>query len=257
MKQIKTHLQIIDVLRVSVTPWQIPMVFYRFVVAFLTICLVVAAACAEPAPVRLPEGFVSCEAVIPDLHTDLRYATAYNFVGERIDGYGQPRCLLTRQAALALRAVQDELRPFGLGLKIFDAYRPQRAVDHFVRWANNLDDVRTKAEFYPGVEKKNLFRDDYISARSGHSRGSTVDLTIVSLQGKTPALELDMGTAFDFFGPESWPDFPGMTAPQRANRLLLQVTMKKHGFRPYAKEWWHFTLEAEPFPATYFDFPVE
>ena len=233
------------------------MIIYRLCIAILLVFLAAASSLAGPTPTQLPDGFVYCETVIPEIRTDLRYATPHNFVGVRIDGYLQPHCIMTRQAALALRNVQEELRPFGLGLKVFDAYRPQRAVDHFVRWAKNPDDTLMKAEFYPGVEKGNLFRDDYIAARSGHSRGSTVDLTIVSLRGESAEKELDMGTGFDFFGPESWPDHPAMTAQERANRLLLHVLMKKHGFRPYAKEWWHFTLEAEPFPATYFNFPVE
>lgn len=233
------------------------MVGNRLCSAILLVCLVAARSLAGSTPSRLPDGFVYCAAVIPDIRTDLRYATPHNFVGEKIDGYLQPQCILTRQAAFALRDVQEELRPFGLGLKVFDAYRPQRAVEHFVRWAKNPGDTRMKAEFYPGVEKGTLFRDDYIAARSGHSRGSTVDLTIVSLRSESTGMELDMGTRFDFFGSESWPDHPAMTAQERANRFLLQVMMKKHGFRPYAREWWHFTLEAEPFPATYFDFPVE
>jgi len=233
------------------------MLFSRLFIPILLVCLVAVMSPAEPTPQRLPDGFVYCEAVIPEIRTELRYATPHNFVGEKIDGYRRPRCILTRQAALALRNVQEELRPFGIGLKVFDAYRPQRAVDHFVRWANDLGDTRMKAEFYPGVEKGNLFRDDYIAARSGHSRGSTIDLTIVSLHGESTGTELDMGTSFDFFGPESWPDNPAMTAQQRANRMILQFVMKKQGFRPYSREWWHFTLETEPFPATYFNFPVE
>ena len=232
-------------------------IFNRLLVATLLVCLLRVSSQAEPAPQSPPDGFVHCETVIPDLATELRYATMHNFVGTNIDGYRRPRCILTRQAALALREVQKELRPFGLGLKVFDAYRPQRAVDHFVRWAKNLDDTRMKAEFYPAVDKEALFKEDYIAARSGHSRGSTVDLTIVSLAGMPKGAELDMGTAFDYFAPESWPEDRTMTAQQRANRLLLQVLMKRHGFRPYAREWWHFTLDGEPFPATYFDFPVE
>ncbi len=204
----------------------------------------------------LPQGFVDAATVIPGIRIELRYATAHNFVGEPIDGYLRQRCILTREAAQALRGVQEELAPFGLALKVFDAYRPQQAVDHFVRWARNGDDIRAKAEFYPGVDKGSLFKDDYISARSGHSRGSTVDVTIVELTGGAAGRELDMGTCFDFFGPESWPTDPRMTPVQRANRMLLQSVMKKHGFRPYAKEWWHFTLEHEPFPETYFDFPI-
>ena len=225
----------------------------RLLIPLLLVCLTAVPSIAGP----LPDGFVYCEAVVPGLGTDLRYATPHNFVGETIDGYRRPRCILTRQAALALRSAQEEFRPFGLGLKVFDAYRPQRAVDHFVRWTKNPGDTRMKADFYPGEEKGNLFRDDYIAARSGHSRGSTLDVTLVSLRGASAGRELDMGTGFDFFGPESWPDNPAMTAQQRANRMLLREVMKKHGFRPYAREWWHFTLEAEPFPSTYFDFPVE
>lgn len=203
----------------------------------------------------LPKGFVYVDEMIPDVRLELRYATTHNFVGERIDGYRQPRPILTRQAAEALQKVQEELSRFGLGLKVFDAYRPQRAVDHFVRWAKDVKDTRMKAEFYPGVDKENLFRDDYIAARSGHSRGSTVDVTIIDLDGAS-SWELDMGTGFDFFGPESWPERREIAPEQRAHRMLLQVLMKKHGFKPYPKEWWHFTLESEPFPETYFDFPV-
>ena len=152
--------------------------------------------------------------------------------------------------------MQKDLEAFGLGLKVFDAYRPQRAVDHFVRWAEDLDDTRMKAKYYPGVEKKHLFRDGYIAARSGHSRGSTVDLTIVSL-GPDDPVELDMGTGWDYFGPRSWPASLDVSPQQRANRMLLQSLMVKHGFKPLAEEWWHFTLKDEPFPKTYFDFVIE
>jgi D-alanyl-D-alanine dipeptidase len=203
----------------------------------------------------LPKGFVYADEVVPDLRLDLRYATNHNFVGEHIDGYVRPRPILTREAAEALKKAQEELRSFGLGLKVFDAYRPQRAVDHFVRWAKDVKDTRMKAEFYPGVRKEDLFRDDYIAAKSGHSRGSTVDLTIVPLD-EASARELDMGSGFDFFGPESWPTFSGISPERRAHRMLLQILMKRCGFKPYPKEWWHFTLENEPFPDTYFDFSV-
>lgn len=203
----------------------------------------------------LPRGFVSVDELIPDLRIDLRYAGAHNFVGRRIDGYRGHRAILTREAALALRGVQEELRRFGLGLKLFDAYRPQRAVDHFVRWAGDLKDTRMKGEFYPRVRKEELFREEYIARRSGHSRGSSVDLTIVSLDDPA-GRELDMGSGFDFFGKESWPEYRAIPSEQRAHRMLLQALMKKHGFRPYPKEWWHFTLENEPYPETYFDFPV-
>lgn len=201
----------------------------------------------------LPPGFVYVDQLVPDVVVDLRYFGSHNFVGGRVDGYEAPRAILTRRAAEALAAVEAELLPFDFGLKIFDAYRPQRAVDHFVRWARDLHDTSTKAEFYPHVAKTDLFREEYIAARSGHTRGSTVDLTIVR---KADGAELDMGSPFDYFGPESWPAYDGLTAEQRAHRLLLRTLMTKHGFRPYEREWWHFTLKDEPFPETYFDFPV-
>lgn len=204
----------------------------------------------------LPEGFVYADEVVPGLVLDLRYCSTHNFVGERVDGYEAPRCILTAPAADALKEVQEELKPFGLGLKVFDAYRPQRAVDHFVRWAKNVEDTRMKPEFYPGVDKKNLFKEGYIAEKSSHTRGSTVDLTIVSLGPTSPGEELDMGSAFDFFGPQSWPDYSGISPNQRGARMLLQVLMKRHGFQPYPQEWWHFTLKNEPYPDKSFDFPV-
>ena len=203
---------------------------------------------------RLPEGFVYVDQVVPDLRTELRYRLADNFVGANVDGYSGARAILTRQAALALALVQAELRSQGLGLLIFDAYRPQRAVNHFARWAKDLSDTKMKQRYYPEVEKTELFSQGYIAARSGHSRGSTVDLTLVSLS--PPFQQLDMGTVFDFFSPRSWLGATGLTATQEQNRALLQRTMKTYGFTPYSKEWWHFTLSAEPFPETYFDFEI-
>ncbi|MGA7827396.1 MAG: M15 family metallopeptidase [Geobacteraceae bacterium] len=212
---------------------------------------------AEAADGPLPQGFVYADEIIPDLSLDLRYAGSHNFVGEPIDGYRKQRFILTSAAAEALQKVQDELRLFGLGVKVFDGYRPQMAVDHFVRWARDVKDTRMKKEFYPEVEKKDLFRDGYIAAQSGHSRGSTVDLTIVSLAGKDAGRELDMGSGFDFFGLRSWPEYRQISSSSRAHRLLLRMVMEKHGFRPYAQEWWHFTLKREPWPKTYFNFPVQ
>ena len=203
----------------------------------------------------LPQGFVYVDELVPTARCELRYCTENNFMGQTVDGYLAPRCILTRQAAEALKQVQNTLAPFGLGIKIFDAYRPQRAVDHFVRWGRDLKDIRMKAAYYPNVDKSKVFEEGYIATRSSHSRGSTVDLTIVSLAA--PHEELDMGSGFDFFGPESWPEHPSCSPAQRAHRLLLQTVMKQHGFKPYDKEWWHFTLANEPFPDTYFDFPVE
>ncbi len=209
-----------------------------------------------PAAVSAPAGFVDIENVIPGVEVELRYFSEDNFVGQRVEGYESSRCYITSEAAEALKKVQQELSPFGLGLKIFDAYRPQRAVDHFVRWASDLADTKMKQKYYPGVAKKDLFKEGYIAARSGHSRGSTVDLTIVSLDDET-AEELDMGTGWDYFGPESWPGSQAVSAEQRAHRMLLQQLMTKHGFKPLAEEWWHFTLVDEPFPDSYFDFVIE
>lgn len=201
----------------------------------------------------LPDGFVDIDDHIPGIVIELRYAGEDNFMGVPVEGYVCERAVLSEQATRALRNVQQDLIPFGLGLKIFDAYRPQRAVNHFVRWAQDVSDTRRKNQYYPDVDKNDLFKLDYIALRSGHSRGSTVDLTLVS---RDDGKELDMGSGFDFFGVESWPDYPDIGAQQRANRLLLQQLMTKHGFLPYPREWWHFTLAQEPFRETYFDFVV-
>ena len=202
----------------------------------------------------LPAGFVYVDQIVPDIRTALSYRLADNFVGTTVDGYAGTRAILTQQAAQALARVQAELRGQGLGLLIFDAYRPQRAVNHFARWAKDLSATEMKQRYYPEVEKTELFSQGYIAARSGHSRGSTVDLTLVSLS--PPFQQLDMGTVFDFFSPKSWLDAAGLTATQEQNRALLQRTMNKHGFTPYSKEWWHYTLQSEPFSDTYFDFEI-
>jgi zinc D-Ala-D-Ala dipeptidase len=206
-----------------------------------------------PAALAQPAGFVDAATAVPGLAVEMRYFGSHNFVGTRIDGYEAPRCLLARQATFALAGVERDLAPRGLGLKVFDCYRPARAVAHFVRWAGDLADLKNKAEFYPRIDKRNLFKDGYIASRSGHSRGATVDLTLVRLDDGG---ELDMGTPFDFFSPLSSPASGGVSAEARANRAMLATAMRRRGFRPYAKEWWHFTLAAEPFPNTYFDFPV-
>lgn len=198
--------------------------------------------------------FVSLEDLIPDIHLDIRYYGTNNFIGQRIDGYLAPKALLNIDAAKALLAVQKELKSAGLGILVYDAYRPQRAVDHFVRWAKDENDTLMKASFYPEVAKANLFKEDYIAAKSGHSRGSTLDITLIDLESGKP---LDMGSNYDFFGIVSWPNHPHISEVQKKHRILLQSTMIKHGFAPYAKEWWHFTLKNEAFPDTYFDFVVE
>ncbi len=201
----------------------------------------------------IPSGFVDLKKAIPSLVLELRYSGENNFIGKPIDGYEAHICYLSTLAAVALAEAQEELLPFGLGLKVFDAYRPQRSVNHFVRWAKDLNDTKMKTSYYPDVLKSELFDKGYIAARSGHSRGSTIDLTLIDLAtGK----ELDMGTGFDFFSQLSWPTSKEATSQQRANRLLLRSIMLRHGFRPLPEEWWHFTLVNEPYPTTYFDFPV-
>jgi len=211
--------------------------------------------------------FVSITDVIPDAILEIRYYSTYNFVGARIDGYEEPIALMTREAADSLRKVSDDLKAHGYRLKIYDAYRPQRGVDHFMRWATVLDDTVTKAYFYPNLTKKQVFDGEYVATKSGHSRGSTVDLTILDMKtGK----EVDMGGTFDWFGPESHPDYGGgnpetlefvptdsaFTSVQFYNRMVLRSAMLRHGFKPLDNEWWHFTLKNEPFPDTYFNFPV-
>ena len=211
---------------------------------------------APPARAQLPSGFVDAGVVVDGLVVDMRYYGTDNFIGERIDGYERPRCLLTARAGTALAAVQRNLADRGLGLKVFDCYRPARAVAHFVRWAQNIGDVRRKAEFYPDVDKRDLFKEGYIAERSGHSRGATVDLTLVRRQAGQVTGDVDMGTPFDFFSPKSWPADKHVSEEAQRNRALLAAAMTRGGFQPYDKEWWHFTLANEPFPHTYFDFPV-
>jgi zinc D-Ala-D-Ala dipeptidase len=215
--------------------------------------------------------------VAPDVIVEMRYRTAHNFIGRRIPGYREPVCILTRQAAQALAAAQAEVRRQGYTLKVYDCYRPQRAVDAFVAWARDLGDQRMKREFYPRVDKRNLFRDGYIARRSGHSRGSTVDLTLVRLPAGRqdryrpgqrladcagPRRErfrdnsIDMGTGYDCFDTRSHPYSPDIRGKRRANRLLLRRAMLAQGFQGLNTEWWHFTLRDEPFPERFFDFPV-
>lgn len=203
---------------------------------------------------QLPKGFVYVKSRIPDIKTELRYFTNNNFVGQKIDGYNKDVCILSTQATKALKKVQDELKTFNLSLKVFDAYRPQRAVNHFIAWAKDLNDTINKQDYYPDVDKKDLFKDQYIASKSRHSSGSTLDVTLVDLE---TGEELDMGTPYDFFGPQSWIHYIRLTTQQKANRLLLQSIMTKHGFRFYPWEWWHFTLRGEPFKDQHYDFPVE
>ncbi|MGV9509966.1 M15 family metallopeptidase [Streptomyces tendae] len=235
-----------------------------------------ATAQARPEP-KAPSDFVSLRSVDATIIEEMRYVTAHNFVGERVDGYRQPLCILTRPAAEALHRAQTRLLRQGYSLKVYDCYRPQRAVDHFVRWAEDLDDQDMKAEFYPDVDKTRLFADGYIAEKSGHSRGSTVDLTLVRLPARPtrpyhpgqplvpcfapqderfPDNSVDMGTGYDCFDTRSHTLDPRIQGVQRANRLLLKDTLEDAGLVNLPEEWWHFTYKPESYPDTYFDFPV-
>lgn len=203
---------------------------------------------------QLPKGFIYVKDSLPDLDVELRYFTSNNFVGKPIDGYYSNKLVLTIEAVKALAGVKKEVEANNYCLKVYDGYRPQKAVNHFISWAKDLGDTINKKIFYPNVLKKNLFKEEYIASRSGHTKGSTLDLTITDGNTGEP---IDMGSLFDFFGIESWVDYKNITDKQKENRKLLQMIMKKHGFRNYPKEWWHFTLRGEPFPNTYFDFDIK
>ncbi len=200
-----------------------------------------------------PDNFVDLRDAVPGVVVELRYRTGNNFIGRPIAGYEADIALLTSAAALALGEVQRDLAADGLGLKVFDAYRPQRAVDDFMAWTGDPDSTEMKAEYYPALEKDQLVPGGYIAERSGHSRGSTVDLTLVRLAG---GMELDMGSPYDFFDPVSRPSSTAVTVEQHANRMRLREAMIRRGFRPPEEEWWHFTLRDEPYPDAYFDFPI-
>ena len=226
---------------------------------------------------KAPEDIVDLRDVAPTVEHDIRYRTRHNFTGTRVDGYQQARCLLTRDAAYRLADVQRDVRKEGYSLKVYDCYRPQRAVDHFVRWAADEDDEAMKREFYPRIDKDTLFEDGYIAENSGHSRASTVDLTLTKVDAprqkkwtpadglqpcywpswaRFPDNSIDMGTGYDCFDTRSHTDDPRSTEQQRANRQRLVDAMERRGFDNYENEWWHFTLEDEPYPDTYFDFIV-
>ena len=253
----------------------------RFWAAVTVLTLACCAICLRFSPqkgaVNLPEEdsseFVTLTDAVPDAIMEIRYYSTYNFTGTRVDGYEEPTALLTKKAAAALKAVSDDVISQGYRLKIYDAYRPQKGVDHFVRWAADIPDTLMKQYFYPDLDKSVLFEQEYIMEKSGHTRGSTVDLTLFDMASEK---ELDMGGTFDWFGPESHPDFCGnpdtgeytgdnskspdgrsITPEQFANRMLLRRAMLRHGFKALDSEWWHFTLSDEPFPDTYFTFPVK
>ena len=214
-----------------------------FIFLFITITLY-----ANEAEPSKHSAFTNINHSIPSLKFEMRYTTTDNFIGRPIDGYQEPICYLTDETAIALVKVQQSLQKEGLGLLVFDCYRPQRAVNHFVRWAKEINDTKMKSTYYPNVDKKDLFRDGYIAAKSGHSRGSTVDLTIVGF---------DMGTPFDFFDPRSHTNAKTVTKKQHNNRMLLKKVMEENGFKNYAEEWWHYTLKKEPFQEHYFDFVIK
>ena len=203
---------------------------------------------------KLPKGFVYLSDVDASIKHELRYFSNHNFIGKVIDGYKNDCVVISKEAAKALKIIQTKLKKQGLSLKVFDAYRPQQGVDHFVRWAKVLNDTLMKKEFYPKVPKSQLFNQGFIASKSGHTRGSTVDLTIVDL--KTDK-ELDMGSPYDFFGVRSHPFYRKISEKQKENRMLLRRMMLKNGFYPYDNEWWHFTLKNEPYPKTYFNFPIQ
>ena len=207
----------------------------------------------EVKPEEDASDFVLLTDVVPDAILEIRYYSTYNFVGDRIDGYEQPTALLTKEAAEALKKASDELIKKGYRLKIYDAYRPQKAVTNFMNWAKDVDDTRMKSYFYPELDKSVLFAQGYIAEKSGHSRGSTVDLTLFDMKTEK---EVDMGGTFDYFGELSHLDYKNITEEQYNNRMILREAMINNGFKPLPEEWWHFTLENEPYPDTYFTFPV-
>jgi D-alanyl-D-alanine dipeptidase len=245
--------------------------------AALTIAAALALAAPAAAQEKAPAGFVSLKAEVPSIVVEMRYLTAHNFIGRPIRGYRDPLCIVTRETAEALFKAQEAVRAHGYTLKVYDCYRPQRAVDDFVAWGKRLRDQRMKAEFYPRVDKRDVFKDGYIATKSGHSRGSTVDLTLVR---RPPARQeryrrgdrlrdcaaprakrfrdnsIDMGTGYDCFDPLSHPFNARVKGKQRANRMILRRAMLAAGFKGLETEWWHFTLREEPYPETFFDFPV-
>lgn len=227
---------------------------FKGLMILLLFSMLLPGARAESVPAHeLPDGFCYVHEIIDDVILDIRYAGTHNFVGDVIDGYEAPYAIMTNEAAQALKEAADEFRAMGYRLMIFDAYRPQDAVRHFVRWSQDADDMRNQAEFYPDYKKKSLLVDQgYIARNSSHCRGSAVDLTITDLEGNP----LDMGTGFDYFGKLAWHGAKGVTEEQAANRELLCSVMEKHGFKPFEHEWWHYRLRNEPFDKG-FNFPVK
>ncbi len=222
-------------------------------IILLSICLL-QLSLLEAQEDSIPKGFGYIHEEIPSIRYEIRYASNNNFIGTTIDGYINEVAILSNEALKGLSNVQKELESLGLGIKVFDAYRPQRAVNHFVRWARIPNDTLMKSIYYPDVPKNELFKRGYIASKSGHTRGSTVDLSFIHLDTQE---ELDVGGPFDFFGKLSHHDYKNITTEQRSNRAFMKAIMSKHGFRSYSEEWWHYTLRGEPYPDTYFDFVVK
>ena len=223
------------------------------------VALLFLSSCSQEATIAtdgssMSEQFVVVNDEIPSLVFDIRYYSNDNFLGTKVRGYESAKCILTRPASEALKKAQRDISEAGYTLKIFDCYRPQQAVDHFVEWVRDADDQKMKAEYYPNEDKSQLIEKGYIADKSGHSRGSTLDLTLVE---SSSSAELDMGTPFDYFDALSNTDDPRISEEQRRNRQLLKSALENHGFVNYDKEWWHYTLKDEPYPDTYFDFPVK
>ena len=206
------------------------------------------------ATAQIPDSFGNISEEIPDIILEVRYASNDNFMGRVVNGYSIPKVVLTKKALKALKNAQAEFKRLGYCIKVFDAYRPQRAVDDFMQWINVENDTVMKQNYYPQLDKKKLIPQGYIAEKSGHSRGSTLDLSLIYLDVEKKGKEVDMGGSWDFFGERSHYDYPEISLKQKENRALLQKIMIKHGFLPYAEEWWHFTLAEEPFPNKYFDF---
>lgn len=235
----------------------------KFIILLAGVIALSSCSCSDrPSPEMDSSQFVLLTDAVPDAILEIRYYSTYNFIGDRIPGYEEPVAILTRQAADSLKAASDDLKALGYCIKVYDAYRPQCAVDYFMAWAKDVDDVRMKESFYPELDKSVLVPQEYVAEHSSHTRGSTVDLTLVDIK---TGREVDMGCVFDYFGVASHTDvLPGqeigaykpIDEQQYANRMILREAMLSHGFKPYECEWWHFTLADEPFPDTYFNFPV-
>ena len=205
---------------------------------------------------ELPENFVLIKDFVPSISVEMRYGTNNNFTGKPIPGYESRQAVITITTASALKKVQKELNKLGLGLKIFDAYRPQKAVNYFIKWSNQPNDTVMKNKYYPNLKKETLFDLGYIALKSGHTRGSTVDVTLLYVSGPKKGKEVDMGSVWDLFGVRSGYAYEAVSNSQKENRKLLRELMITHEFLPYDKEWWHFSLNNEPYPDTYFDFIV-